>query len=69
MVVTGRKWTYTVLPTTGVPHRNIMFTLYNDIGMHGTKEIPDPDLLELRVNFHDVEGFIKERLIPHLHLD
>ena len=25
-VVTGRKCTHTVLPTTGVPHRDIMFT-------------------------------------------
>lgn len=35
--VTGRNCAYTVLPTTGVPDRDILFTLYNDIGMFETK--------------------------------
>ena len=68
MVVTGRKCTYTVLPTTGVPDRDVMFHLYNDIGMYGTKQIPDPNLLELGIKFHTVEDFIKEQLCPHLNI-
>lgn len=36
--------------------------------MYGTKEIPDPNLLELGGKFHNVEDFIKECSIPHLHL-
>ena len=64
--VTGRKCTYTVLPTTGVPDRDVMFTLYNDIGMYGVKEIPDPNLLDLGVKFHTLEDFIKDSLVPHL---
>ena len=43
-----------------------MFTLYNDIGMYGTKPIPDPNLLELGVKFHSVEDFIRDKLCPHL---
>jgi len=65
-IVTGRKCTYTVLPTTGVPDRDVMFTLYNDIGMYGVKPIPDPNLLGLGVKFHTLEDFIKDSLVPHL---
>lgn len=43
-----------------------MFKLYNDIGMYGTKEIPDPNLLELGVKFQTLEDFIKDSLVPHL---
>jgi hypothetical protein len=43
-----------------------MFKLYNAIGMYGTKEIPDPNLVELGVKFHTVEDFIRDRLVPHL---
>ena len=43
-----------------------MFQLYNDIGMYGTKEIPDQNLLDLGVKFHTVEDFVHERLAPHL---
>lgn len=68
-IVTGRKCTYTVLPTTGVPDRDIMFKLYNGIGMYGSKEIPDEGLLELGVRFHSVEDFIRERLMPYLQID
>jgi hypothetical protein len=64
--VTGRRCTYTVLPTTGVHDRDVMFQLYNDIGMYGTKEIPDQNLLDLGVKFHTVEDFVRERLAPHL---
>jgi hypothetical protein len=41
---------YTVLPTTGVPDRDIMFNLYNDIGVYGKEEIPDENLLR-KLNF------------------
>jgi hypothetical protein len=43
-----------------------MFTLYNDIGMYGAQPIPDPNLLNLGINFHSVEDFIRDRLVPHL---
>jgi len=43
-----------------------MFKLYNAQGMYGTKEIPDPNLLELGIKFHSVEDFIRDRLLPHL---
>lgn len=65
-VVSGRKCTYTVIPTTGVPDRDIMFKLYNAQGMYGTQPIPDPNLLALGIKFHSVEDFVRERLIPHL---
>jgi hypothetical protein len=66
--VSGRKCTYTVLKTTGVPDRDIMFELYNHQGMYGKQEIPDPKLLELGVKFHTVEDFVRDRLVPHLKL-
>jgi hypothetical protein len=43
-----------------------MFQLYNDIGMYGTKEIPDQNLEALGIKFHTVEDYIRERLVPHL---
>ncbi|KZT04881.1 NAD(P)-binding protein [Laetiporus sulphureus 93-53] len=66
--VTGKECTYTVLPTTGVPDRDIMFQLYNEMGMYGKKEIPDENILKLGVKFHDVDDFVRERLAPHLGL-
>jgi hypothetical protein len=45
-----------------------MFQLYNDMGMYGSKEIPDPNVLALGVELHDVEDFVRSRLIPHLGL-
>jgi hypothetical protein len=65
MIVTGRKCKYTVIPSTGVPDRDVMFTLYNDIGMYGKKEIPDQNLVDLGIKFHNVEDFVCERLAPH----
>ena len=43
-----------------------MFTLYNDTGMYGKKEIPDQNLVDLGIKFHNVEDFVCERLAPHL---
>lgn len=66
--VTGKECTYTVLPTTGVPDRDVMFQLYNEMGMYGTKEIPDENILKLGVKLHTVDDFMRERLAPHLGL-
>jgi len=66
--LTGKKTIYTRLPTTGVADRDIMFELYNQMGMYGTKEIPDPNVLKLGVRLHGIEEFVKERLLPHLGL-
>jgi len=64
--ITGKECKYTVLPTTGVPDRDIMFQLYNHQSMYGKKEIPDQKVLELGVKLHGVEDFVRERLLPHL---
>jgi hypothetical protein len=45
-----------------------MFKLYNAQGMYGSQEIPDPKLLELGIEFHSVEDFVRERLVPHLQI-
>lgn len=68
VLVTGKECTYTVLPTTGVPDRDVMFQLYNEMGMYGTKEIPDENILKLGVKLHTVDDFMRERLAPHLGL-
>ena len=66
--VTGKDCVYTVLPTTTVPDRDIMFQLYNEMGMYGTKEIPDPNVLKLGVQLHDIDDFVRSKLAPHLGL-
>lgn len=66
--VTGKEAIYTVLPTTGVPDRDIMFQLYNEMGMYGAKEIPDEKIMKLGVQLHDVDDFVRSRLAPHLGL-
>ncbi|GBE83552.1 NAD(P)-binding protein [Sparassis crispa] len=66
--VTGKRAAYVTLATTGVPDRDIMFRLYNEMGMYGGKEIPDENVLALGVELHSVEDFIRERLAPHLGL-
>jgi len=66
--VTGKLCVYTILPTTHVPDRDIMLHLYNEMGMYGTKEIPDENVLKLGVQLHDIDDFVRSRLAPHLGL-
>jgi len=66
---TGKDCPYVRLETTGVPDRDIMFQLYNEKGMYGMKELPDPNVLKLGVKLHDINDFVKETLLPHLGLE
>jgi hypothetical protein len=66
--VTGKKCTWDSLATTGVPDRDIMYQLYNEIGMYGNKELPDENIIALGVKMHDIEDFVRERLVPYLGL-
>ncbi|KAI8982946.1 NAD-P-binding protein [Trametes punicea] len=66
--LTGKDGIYVVLPTTGVPDRDIMFQLYNEVGMYGTKELPDENILKLGVQMHGIDDFVREILAPHLGL-
>jgi len=66
--VTGKKCTYDTLPTTGVPDRDIMYQLYNEMGMYGSKELPDENVVKLGVKMHGIEDFVRDRLVPHLGL-
>jgi hypothetical protein len=67
-IVTGKKCTWESLPTTGVPDRDIMYQLYNEIGMYGSKTLPDENVTALGVKMHSTEDFVRERLLPHLGL-
>ncbi|KAH6677070.1 NAD-P-binding protein [Halenospora varia] len=66
--VTGKKCTWESLPTTGVPDRDIMYQLYNEKGMYGSKVLPDENIMGLGVTMHGIEDFVRERLVPHLGL-
>ncbi|KAI0349359.1 NAD-P-binding protein [Trametes cingulata] len=66
--VTGKDGIYVRLPTTGVPDRDIMFQLYNEVGMYGAKELPDENVLKLGVQMHGIDDFVREVLAPHLGL-
>ena len=66
--VTGKDGTYTALPSTGVPDRDVMFTLYNETGMYGSKALPDENVLKLGVHMHSIDDFVRETLAPHLGL-
>lgn len=43
-----------------------MFKLYNALPMYPGREVPDPKVLGLGVQFHTMEEYIKERLMPAL---
>jgi hypothetical protein len=45
-----------------------MYQLYNEMGMYGTKELPDDQIVALGVKMHSTEDFVRERLLPHLGL-
>ncbi|KAL1939177.1 hypothetical protein VTO73DRAFT_10218 [Trametes versicolor] len=66
--LTGKDGTYHALPTTGVPDRDIMFHLYNEAGMYGTKALPDENVRALGVHMHGIDDFVREVLAPHLGL-
>lgn len=66
--LSGKKAVYKQLGTTGWPDRDIMFQLYNECGMYGTKEIPDANVLALEVELHGIDDFVRDRLLPHLGL-
>jgi len=64
----GRQVYLSVLPATGVPCRDIIFALYNDIGMYGVTPIPDPNLLDLRREYlHMMWVFIRDSFDPSRH--
>ncbi|KAI0658732.1 NAD-P-binding protein [Cubamyces menziesii] len=64
----GKDGVYICLPNTGVPDRDIMFQLHNEVGMYGTKELPDENILKLGVQMHNIDDFVREVLAPHLGL-
>ncbi|RDX49776.1 NAD(P)-binding protein [Lentinus brumalis] len=66
--LTGKDGTYNVLPTTGVPDRDVMFQIYNDTGMYGSKELPDENIAKLGVEMHGIDDFVRDMLAPHLGL-
>ena len=43
-----------------------MYQMYNEVGMYQGKELPDPNILKLGVELHNIEDFVRERLVPHL---
>ena len=45
-----------------------MFHLYNEMGMYGTKELPDENILKLGVVMHGIDDFVKEVLAGDLGL-
>ena len=67
-LVTGKKCEWQTLPTTGVADRDIMYQMYNEVGMYQRKELPDPNILKLGVELNNIEAFVRERLVPHLGL-
>lgn len=66
--ISGKEAVYKRLEGTGWPDRDIMFQLYNECGMYGTKEIPDDNVLALEVELHGIDDFVRSRLLPHLGL-
>lgn len=66
--ISGKKAVYKRLEMTGWPDRDVMFQLYNECGMYGTKKIPDENVLALGVQLHGIDDFVRERLLPHLGL-
>jgi len=66
--VTGKRCAWETLPTTGVADRDIMYQLYNEMGMYAGKQLPDENILKLGVQMHGIEDFVRERLAPHLGL-
>ena len=68
LLVAEKDCICTVLPTTTVPDRDVMFQLYNEMGMYGTKEIPDENVLKVCVQLHGIDDFVRSKLAPHLGL-
>lgn len=68
-IVSGKKVVYKVKPTCGIPDRDIMLQLYNNVGMYPGVKIPTPEVAQLGVKLHGAEDFIRERLLPHLGLN
>ena len=51
-----------------MPDRDIMYQLYNEMGMYRGKEPPDENIVALGVKMHNVEDFVRDRLLPSLGL-
>ena len=64
--VTGLPTRYVILPTTGNDSRDIMFNLYNQTGTYPGVALPDKNVLDLGVELHGLEQFVREKLVPHL---
>ena len=68
IIVTGKRCIWETLPTTGVADRDIMYQLYNEMGMYKGKELPDENISSLGVEMHNIEDFVRDRLAPYLGL-
>lgn len=66
--ISGKDTTYRRLESTGWKDRDVMFQLYNELGMYSGKRIPDENVLALGIDLHGVEDFVRSRLLPHLGL-
>ncbi|KAL1885703.1 hypothetical protein Plec18167_001198 [Paecilomyces lecythidis] len=67
--LSGKQVKYTVLETTGVHDRDIMFHLYNHGYMYRGATVPDENVFKLLgVKFHDLEDFVRDKLLPYLGL-
>lgn len=66
--VTGLPTTYVVLPTSNNAERDKMFNLYNKTGTYPGVVLPDKNVLDLGVELHGLEQYVKIRLVPHLGL-
>jgi len=64
--VTGLTTKYVILPNTGNESRDIMFNLYNKTGTYPGVQLPDKKVLDLGVELHGLEQFVREDLVPHL---
>lgn len=67
--MTGIPTKYVVLPTSGNAQRDIMFNLYNRTGTYPGVVLPDKNVLDLGVELHGLEQFVRERLVPHLKIE
>ena len=64
--VTGLPTKYVILPNTGNESRDVMFNLYNKTGTYPGVQLPDQKVLDLGVELHGLEQFVREDLVPHL---
>ncbi|EXJ71093.1 uncharacterized protein A1O5_06086 [Cladophialophora psammophila CBS 110553] len=63
---TGKQTRVVTAPTSGFKDLDVMYEYYNDHSLYSEFPIPEKETLELGIEFHSMEDFVREVVVPYI---